>query len=129
MSFSPIDLPGTLRALLRFHDLRRPRLLIRAARFGLADHRREQGLRRVLGDAAAPLGERTLARLLDREQELEEARRDGLATYRPARHVEALTAVMAEAQLLMLMDPPQGRQQGTHQGQHESRPLPGPARP
>ena len=35
-------------------DLRRPRLLIRAARFGVADYKRERDLRRLIKRPTAP---------------------------------------------------------------------------
>jgi hypothetical protein len=57
-------------------DLRRPRLLIRAARHGLSDYRR------------------------DREAEIEGNRQTGSACYNVARHIEVLIALMAEARLL-----------------------------
>jgi len=108
MTFSPTHLPDTLRALDRFHALRRPRLLIRAARFGLSDYRRERDLRRLLGEGLVQNGAHRLARLLDLEAELDDTRRAGLATYRPARHVEALSALMFEARLLMAHVSPAG---------------------
>lgn len=80
-------------------NLRRPRLLIRAARFGLADYRRERDLRRLLsqplpGPAAA------LPQLLDAERALEDCRRAGDAGYNLSRHVALLIALMGEARLL-----------------------------
>ncbi|MCB1336467.1 MAG: hypothetical protein KDK10_03070 [Maritimibacter sp.] len=85
---------ATLAALSR---LRRPKLLIRAARFGLADYNRERDLRRLMHSAHAPAPGAALARLMEEEARLEEIRRDGGAGYSPARHVEVLIALMAEA--------------------------------
>ncbi len=104
MILSRFALPETCRALERFRALRRPRLLIRAARFGLADYRRERDLRRLLGEAAARTGASRLDRLLDLEAGIDAARCAGLATYRPAAHVAALTALMFEARLMMAQD-------------------------
>ena len=84
------------RALLS--DLRRPRLLIRAARFGLAEYHRERDLRRLLTNPTSP--ERAVPRLLQEEEQLEETRRAGDATYSVARHIEVLIALMAEVRLL-----------------------------
>ena len=84
------------RALLS--DLRRPRLLIRAARFGLAEYHRERDLRRLLVQPTSP--ERAVPRLLQEEEQLEETRRAGDATYSVARHIEVLIALMAEVRLL-----------------------------
>ena len=72
-------------------NLRRPRLLVQAARLGMADYRRERDLRRIAGTPAAP----------DHAQAaLEQTRRAGDAGYDIARHVEVLIALMAEVRLL-----------------------------
>lgn len=78
-------------------DLRRPRLLIRAARFGLADYRRERDLKRLV-DGTRP--EQTVPRLLSEEERMEAERLAGLASYSIARHVELLIALMAEVRLM-----------------------------
>jgi len=85
-----------IRALLS--DLRRPRLLVRAARFGLGDYRRDRDLKRLIDGSTAP--HRTLPRLLDEEQRIEQIRRSGDASYSVGRHIELLIALMAEARLL-----------------------------
>ncbi|EBA07318.1 DUF6477 family protein [Sagittula stellata] len=82
------------------NDLRRPRLLIRAARIGAQEYRRSPHLRRVLGDAVLPRSGVALMRLLEIEAELDERRRSGDATYSVSRHVEVLTAMMGEACVL-----------------------------
>ena len=79
-------------------DLRRPRLLIRAARCGLADYRRDRDLRRLIPHAASP--NHTLPQLLDEEGRLEDVRKSGDASYSVGRHVEVLIALMAEVRLL-----------------------------
>jgi len=80
--------------------LRRPKLLIRAARFGLADYNRDRDLRRVMRAPAAPAPATAVSRLLEEEARLEDSRICGGAAYSPARHVEVLIALMAEARLL-----------------------------
>jgi hypothetical protein len=77
--------------------LRRPRLLVRAARLGLGDYRRERDLRRLIGDTAAP--EAALPRLMDEEERLDQSRRRGDATYPVTRHIEVLIALMAELRM------------------------------
>ncbi len=84
------------RALLA--DLRRPSLLIRAARFGLADYRRERDLCRLVDRQGSP--QRTVSALMDQEEWLEQTRRRGDTAYSVSRHVEVLIALMAEARLL-----------------------------
>lgn len=79
-------------------SLRRPRLLMRAARFGLAEYRRERDLRRYVGTAASP--EDTVSSLISVEAKLEATRLAGDAAYSVARHIEVLIALLAEAQLL-----------------------------
>jgi hypothetical protein len=78
----------------------RPRLLIRAARYGLADYRRDVHLTRILGTARLPRSAAALAELINLEMEADEQRREKAADYSPARHVELLIAVMGEAHLL-----------------------------
>ena len=79
-------------------SLRRPRLLMRAARFGLAEYRRERDLRRYVETAASP--EDTVSSLISVEAKLEATRIAGDAAYSVARHIEVLIALLAEAQLL-----------------------------
>lgn len=79
-------------------NLRRPRLLIRAARFGLEDYRRDRDLRRLLAAPTSP--ERAVPQLLAEEERLEQIRQTGDISYPVARHIEVLVALMAEVQLL-----------------------------
>lgn len=79
-------------------NLRRPKLLIRAARLGLCDYRRERDLRRLLGQS--PSADRAVAQLVSAEEELEQDRRAGLAAYSVSRHIEVLIALISEAGLL-----------------------------
>ena len=81
-------------------NLRRPRLLIRAARHGIQDYRRDRDLRRLINTSSPPSPETALARLFDAEERAEETRRAGDAGYSIGRHVELLIAMMAEARLL-----------------------------
>lgn len=88
------DLHGALARLSR------PRLLIRAARFGMAEYRRSARLRRALFAAGAHTPAQVVTHLMRREAEMDQQRRAGDAGYSVARHVDALIALMAEAQLL-----------------------------
>lgn len=80
--------------------LRRPRLLVQAARAGQADYRRDRVLPRLIPGPRPGGAGGTLRRLMELEQGLEDARRDGAATYPVAHHVEVLIALMAEARLV-----------------------------
>lgn len=79
-------------------SLRRPRLLMRAARFGLGDYRRDRDLRRLVSSSASP--EDTVSSLMTVEAKLEATRIAGDAAYSVGRHIEVLIAILAEAQLL-----------------------------
>lgn len=80
--------------------LRRPRLLIRAARFGAEDYRRERHLRRILRCSALPRTGTAILRLVEIEAALNADRLEGAASYSVAEHVEVLAALMGEARLL-----------------------------
>jgi len=95
----PDHLPEIHRALAR---LRRPPLLVRAARLGVRAYRRDAVLPRLLGPGPVPPVPQALASLLEIERAQDAARRGGALTYRAADHVALLIAVMAEAELLAL---------------------------
>jgi hypothetical protein len=79
-------------------NLRRPRLLMRAARFGLGEYRRERDLRRLVKMTGSP--QDTLPALMAVEERLEATRQSGDAAYSVARHIDVLIALLAEARLL-----------------------------
>lgn len=79
--------------------LRRPRLLMSAARYGLSRYNREWILSRIFDGAAPVPGRVCLDGLVEREAAHDRARRAGEATYSIAEHVEVLTALLAEARL------------------------------
>lgn len=80
--------------------LRRPRLLIRAARYGLEGYNRNRDLKRVMRTGTPPSPLLALTRLIEEEARIEHIRRSGDATYNVTRHVEVLIALMGEARLL-----------------------------
>jgi hypothetical protein len=79
-------------------DMLRPRLLLRAARHGLQDYRRERDLRRLLPTDVQSTAN-ALPRLIAAEAEAEATRCRGDAGYSISRHVELLIALLAEARL------------------------------
>lgn len=79
--------------------LRRPRLLIRAARFAVADYNRDRDFKRLTGVSRTPGPDATLPLLIEAEAGQEAARKDGRATYSVTRHVALLSALMGEARL------------------------------
>ncbi|WP_417602861.1 DUF6477 family protein [Primorskyibacter flagellatus] len=82
------------------HALKRPRLLIRAARIGAQDYQRTAHLPRLLGYGALPRTGPALMRLMEIEAELNARREASDAGYSIARHVELLVAMMGEARVL-----------------------------
>jgi hypothetical protein len=81
-------------------NMKRPRLLIRAARCGLVEYRRDRDLRRLIGAQTVPTPSVSVPRLLSEEAHLETIRCAGDAGYSVARHIEVLIALMSEANLL-----------------------------
>lgn len=80
--------------------LRRPQLLIRAARFGAQEYRRDKHLQRLLGYGSLPRPAAAVLRLMDIERTLNDQRNGDDAGYDLSRHVDVLIAMMGEAQLL-----------------------------
>lgn len=76
--------------------LRRPKILVRAARFAMLEFRRDRMLRRILRQdvPASPMA--VLGLLMHRERELETMRKEQDPSYSVAHHVDALAAVMSE---------------------------------
>lgn len=86
--------------LHRLDHLRRPRLLIRAARIGAEDYRRDIHLPRLLGHGTLPRHALALARLMEIETVMNDNRRAQEADYSTIRHVEVMIAVISEARIL-----------------------------
>ena len=78
--------------------IRRPRLLMQAARFGMNGYRRGRDLRRLIG--GEPDGDHAITQLIAAEGKAEETRVAGVADYSAARHVALLSALIAEAYVL-----------------------------
>lgn len=96
---SAVTLLETLR------HIRRPQLLLRTARLGLSDYVRDRDLRRVLRlPAPPPPGPRVVRQLLELEALIEDQRLRAPHlvgdTWRAARHVEVLIALLAESRLM-----------------------------
>lgn len=87
------DLMGMIAAL------KRPGLLVRTAKIGADDYRREVHLRRILkSEPPARTGEAIL-RILEIESEINERRVANHAEYSVAEHVEVLIALLGEARV------------------------------
>ncbi|AWI83757.1 hypothetical protein CEW88_08750 [Alloyangia pacifica] len=79
--------------------LRRPRLLVRAARYGAADYQREAHLPRLLGTPYPERHGAALLRLMEMEDGIDGSRRARASSYSATRHVEVLAAIIAEDRL------------------------------
>lgn len=77
--------------------LRRPKLLVRAARMGVMHYRRDRDLGQVLRQKGG--GGSPVKALVEAEERLETTRQEGDSTYSIQRHVGVLTALIAEARL------------------------------
>jgi Family of unknown function (DUF6477) len=84
----------------RLSSIRRPRILVRAARAGVTDYRRERDLKRFMRNPKSTSPQVAFETLLAEEGRLEDIRSRGDATYSVQRHVAVLTALIAEARHL-----------------------------
>ncbi|MFU8881450.1 MAG: DUF6477 family protein [Rhodobacterales bacterium] len=91
--------------LNRLDRLRRPRLLIRAARIGAEDYRRDIHLPRLLGHGGLPRHIKALSHLMEMEAAMDASRRAQEANYSMIQHVEVMIAVIAEARILRASQP------------------------
>lgn len=82
--------------------LKRPRLLIRAARAGCDDYRRDCHLHRHFGPGKLPRHGAAVLRLIEKESALNTARKQKATGYSLVAHVDVLIALMAEARLLRM---------------------------
>lgn len=80
--------------------MRRPRMLIRAARIGAQAYRRDRHLRRLVGYGDLPRPAAALLRLHEIEADLDAQRRADDAGYSVARHLDILIAMIGEARML-----------------------------
>lgn len=85
--------------------LKRPRLLIRAARAGCADYQRNTHLHRHLGPGKLPRHSAALRQLIAKESQLNRARKEKATSYSLVAHVDILIALMGEARLLRMTQP------------------------
>jgi hypothetical protein len=81
-------------------DVRRPELLIRAARIGAQGYRRNTHLTRLIGTVPPLPSSAALVLLMDLEAAINSCRTEERAGYSPARHVDILIAMMGEARAL-----------------------------
>ncbi len=85
--------------------LRRPALLVRAARAGTPDYNRTRDLPRILPGRQACAPAQAVEDLLQMEEDLEQARLGTAADYSIMRHIDVLIALMVEARALVRPNP------------------------
>jgi hypothetical protein len=78
--------------------LKRPKLLVSAARLALKDYRRKSHLSRILRGPVPAKASAVLGELCDMETHLNTLRKTRDAAYSAARHIEVLVALIAETQ-------------------------------
>lgn len=91
--------------LTMISSLRRPGLLIRAARFGVEDYDRNRHLPRLLRATEPPRPGVAVIKLLELEASLEDRRSAKAADYSIARHLDVLIALLGEARVLKATAP------------------------
>ncbi len=87
--------------------IHRPRLLIRAARLGAREYRRDRHLQRLLGYGHLPRPGAALMRLMELERGLNDMREGDDAGYSLPRHLDVLIAIMGEVCLMKATRPEQ----------------------
>jgi hypothetical protein len=80
--------------------LRRPPLLMRAARIGADDYRRGGHLPRLLGYGMLPRHGAALMKLMELENDLNAQRVSGNTSYSLIKHVDILIAMVGESRIL-----------------------------
>ena len=80
--------------------LRRPSLLMRAARIGAEDYSRSSHLPRILGYGVLPKHGSALMRLMEVEATLNDQRMNGDTSYSLVKHIDVLIALVGEARIL-----------------------------
>ena len=88
--------------IVSLRQMRRPTLLIKAARHGISTYRREKDLRRLTQrDTPPKSAEHALQLLLLKEEVIEDIRRARDAGYSVRQHVAIMIALMAEARHML----------------------------
>lgn len=77
--------------------LKRPNILVRAARVALNNFQRDATLTRIFGYVPAGPSQDLISDLIEREGQINTQRKSGDVTYNIARHITVLTALISEA--------------------------------
>ncbi len=87
--------------LARLSTVKRPVKLLKAARIGAANYRRERHLASLLAGKRSWTDQQVFDAVADDEAALNELRRTGDANYSVNRHVKLMIAMLCEARKLM----------------------------
>lgn len=82
--------------MARLSYMKRPSLLVTAARAGVMTYNRERSLRRILKTTGTPALLKGLTMLLDEEQIQNDLRRTGSGLYDVSHHIELMIALIAD---------------------------------
>lgn len=83
--------------------LKRPNLLVRAAQIGVPDYKRARRAAKKASQGTDPAGDLSWAHfkdLLSQEAAMDSDRIEGTADYSASKHIEVLTALIVEAEIL-----------------------------
>jgi hypothetical protein len=86
--------------LTMLNAVRRPELMMRAARIGAQSYRQTAHLPRLLGYGVLPRHAPAVLRLMEMEAALEDMRTRDDASYSVVRHLDVLIALVGEARVL-----------------------------
>jgi len=86
--------------LSMMRTLRRPRLLIRAARIGANDYNRDKHLQRLLGYGTLPRSGPAMLALMDLERRMNDQRKGNDTAYSLVGHLDVLIAMIGESRIL-----------------------------
>ena len=84
-------------ALTILQKLRRPKLLMRAARIGAAEYKRLAHRPRLLGYGRMPKHSEAILRFIEIEENLNALRKAGESAYNLLRHIDVMIAIVGEA--------------------------------
>jgi len=100
--------PNVCNTLSSAFPLKRPQMMAAAAKFCAGRYIRARDLPGAVPGLLAGRPDAILPRLLAAERQCEDERRAGSAAYRPARHLQILAALLAEASALQQADKKKG---------------------
>lgn len=81
-------------------NLKRPKILVKAAQIGQRHYQRKKNLCHILGCTKLPSPEAAVIRLSEREHVINEERLQSEASYSITRHISLLTALLVESSFL-----------------------------